>query len=134
MSVGIRGTDEFTGSHDLVNISQNKLHIAQYVWDTDTLSWIRQSGSTGGVATDVAVTNLPSVYRATKAPYAKRYDEPDVNTAYYGEATVGSFNNSPVWKIKKLTISGNTVVSIQYADGNTNYDNTWDNRYSLSYS
>lgn len=133
MSVGIRGTDEFTGSHDNVNISQNKLHIAQYVWDTSTLSWVRQVGTSGGPSSDVVVTNLPSIYRTTAYPYTIRFDEYNSEITYYGEAPAGSFENSAVWLIKRMTIVGSNVISIKYADGNSNFDNIWANRYSLTY-
>lgn len=42
----------------------------------------------------------------------------------------------PVWCIKKVAIATNggvqTIVE-QFADGNTNYDNVWNDRASLTY-
>jgi len=60
-------------------------------------------------------------------------DEPDSNTAYYGFAEPGSSTSDPVWRIMKKSVSG-TVTSYLWADGNTKFDNIWDNRTSLSYS
>lgn len=55
------------------------------------------------------------------------------STTYVGTATVGSTTSSGVWRIKRLSTSG-TVTTIAWADGNSNYDNVWDDRASLSYS
>ena len=114
MSTVIRGTDELTGSNDPVNITQNKLHIAQYVWDVNTLAWIRQTGS-AGTGTDVTVTNLPPTQVVTGTvslpTYAKRYDKVDETTSYLGDATVGSGQSSAVWRIQKLTFGVDGVVS-----------------------
>ena len=62
-----------------------------------------------------------------------RFDEPDVNTLYIGEAATNISSNEPFWKIRKLAKSG-TATSILYADGDEFFDNIWDNRTSLSYS
>lgn len=60
MSVSLFGKDSVTGSNDPVSISSNNLHVAQYIWDTNTLSWIKQTGSSGAVGSDVTVTNFPA--------------------------------------------------------------------------
>ena len=52
---------------------------------------------------------------------------------FVGEANPGSSTASAVWKITKIDKSG-SVVTILYADGNTNKDNIWNNRVSGSYS
>ena len=53
---------------------------------------------------------------------------------YAGEAAPGSTTASSVWRIKKLTYSGTNLSKIEFADGNTNFDNVWDNHASLLYS
>lgn len=53
---------------------------------------------------------------------------------YIGIASPGSLTSAAVWKIKKLVYSGTNVVQILWADGNTTFDNIWDNYASLSYS
>lgn len=137
MSTAIRGLDEITGSNDPVNISQNKLHIAQYVWDVNTLAWIRQTGASGGAGTDVVVTNFPDVQSISgtvvSPSYSKQYDEVSSSLAYLGTASAGTSNSSALWQIQKLSFTGNSV-SITWADGNANFDNVWNNRASLSYS
>lgn len=60
MSVSLFGKDSLTGSNDPVSVSNNNLHVAQYVWDTNTLSWIKQTGSSGATGSDVTVTNFPA--------------------------------------------------------------------------
>lgn len=132
MSV-ITGKDPITGSVDSVNLSSNNLNVAQYIWDTNTLSWIKQTGTSGGAGTDVTVTNLPSTYPITFPAYSKRYDQVDATTAYLGNAVVGASESSSVWQIQRLTFSGENVT-VQYADGNASFDNNWSNRASLSYS
>ena len=67
---------------------------------------------------------------ATESVYI---DEASSTVTYFGYAAAGGSTSSAVWKIKKLTVSG-TVTSILFADGNSNYDNIWNNRASLSYS
>jgi hypothetical protein len=58
----------------------------------------------------------------------------DSNPIYVGEARPGSASNAARWRIKKLTYSGTNMTVLQFADGNPNFDNVWDNRASLSYS
>lgn len=69
-------------------------------------------------------------------PYAKRVDFESSDTIIYQAwADPGSTNGSPVWRISKTTFlnaQGDSIV--EWADGNSNFDNIWDNRASLSYS
>ena len=68
--------------------------------------------------------------------YATRYDQ-DSSTptyAYLGKAQVGEATSSPVWQIQKLAFGTDGDVTITWADGNSAFDNVWDNRASLSYS
>lgn len=64
---------------------------------------------------------------------AIRIDETSNTVTYFGYAAVGSANSSAVWKIKRMTVSLK-ITTVVYADGDTNFDNIWDNRASLSYS
>lgn len=61
----VLGKDIVTGDQGAVNLSSGNFHVAQYVWDTDTLSWVKQTKSTGATGSDVNVTNFPSVYPVT---------------------------------------------------------------------
>ena len=51
---------------------------------------------------------------------------------YVGFSEFGSDTSMPKWKIKKVTEVG-TITTIQYADGNTKFDNIWDDRATLTY-
>lgn len=57
MSTFITGKSPVTGSHDEVFVTGNGFHVNQYVWDTNTLNWIKQASSGGGTGTEVTVTN-----------------------------------------------------------------------------
>ncbi len=61
-----------------------------------------------------------------------RIDEASTTVTYIGEASFSSSESLPVWRIYKLLTSG-TVMSLQWADGNDEFDNVWDDRASLSY-
>ena len=50
---------------------------------------------------------------------------------YVGEANIASPTSSPVWRIRKIDTS--TGVAIQWADGNSNFDNVWDDHTILTY-
>lgn len=60
-------------------------------------------------------------------------DEPDANTTYVGEALAGADTSAAAWRIKQISVSGN-VTTVNFADGDTNFDNVWDNRAILSYT
>ena len=59
-------------------------------------------------------------------------DSSNSNYIYVGDATAGSATSSAVWRIKRLDFTSGLVTT--YADGNTNFDNVYDNRESLIYS
>lgn len=50
---------------------------------------------------------------------------------YVGLADPGSGTDDPVWKIRKIDETSGTVIT--WADGNTKFDNVWDNHASLTY-
>lgn len=52
---------------------------------------------------------------------------------YYGYALPGSATSEPVWAIQRTT-EDKGVSTYQWADGNKNFDNVWDNRANLQYS
>ncbi len=64
---------------------------------------------------------------------AKKIDDTSTNKiTYVGAAVVGANGASSVWKI--FRINETSGFSIEYADGNSNYDNIWNNRTSLTYT
>ena len=60
------------------------------------------------------------------------------NVIYKGEANPGSAAGAALWRIQQITITtdggGNDDIAILWADGDSNFDNIWNNRLSLSYS
>ena len=54
-------------------------------------------------------------------------------TTYLGYADAGTLTSAASWAIKRIVETGNDA-SITWADGNTSFDNIWDNRASLTYS
>lgn len=68
--------------------------------------------------------------------YALQLD--DVTTTgvtYVGKAAIGSSASGAVWQIKKINETGSPIdLVITWADGNSNYDNIWNDRASLTYS
>lgn len=70
---------------------------------------------------------------ASASTYATRVDEASATVTYVGEAQPGVAAASALWRIKRITVSG-VVTLIEWADGNSDFDNVWNNRASLSYS
>lgn len=66
-------------------------------------------------------------------PYKLKFDEVSSSVSYKGEAAPGASTSAAQWRIAKITTTGNDI-DITWADGNTGFDNIWDNRASLSYS
>ena len=65
--------------------------------------------------------------------YTVRLDEASATVTYVGEGAINSVESNPVWRIRKLTTTG-SVLAIQWADGNQNFDNVWTDRASLTYT
>lgn len=139
MSTVVYGKDDVTGSNDPVSVTSNTLHVAQFVWDTNTLDWIKQTGGGTTPGTDVTVSNFPATQTiagsvtALTPTYAKHYDQASASIAYIGEATPGSSNASSVWRIQRLTFTGDNI-DIQWAEGNSNFSNSWSNRAAHTYT
>ena len=51
---------------------------------------------------------------------------------YFGWAPVNSATSASVWKIMRITYTGNDFV-LDWADGTKSYTNIWDNRAILTY-
>ena len=70
-----------------------------------------------------------------KEYYTLEYDD-DIagsNIEYFGwSAFSGATESQAVWRIMRITYSGTDFI-IQWADGNQNFDNKWENRATLSY-
>lgn len=65
--------------------------------------------------------------------YIKKVDGASSTVTYIGQALPATLTSSSNWQIQKVTVNGN-ITSIEYADGNADFDNEWDERASYSYS
>lgn len=71
--------------------------------------------------------------RDVTADLAQIIDEASSTVTYIGEATIATATSSALWRIRRVTVAS-TVTTVAWADGNSNFDNVWNNRASLSYS
>lgn len=53
---------------------------------------------------------------------------------FLGESEPGVATSLGAWRIRKFTYDGNKLISVEWADGNGNFDNVYDDRATLSYS
>ncbi len=62
----------------------------------------------------------------------QRIDESNPNEIYNGYAAAGASTGDPVWAIERISRRGDIIV-YAWADGNENFDNTWEDRLALDY-
>lgn len=111
--------------------TENVNQVANLVWDTGSLSWVRETqGGGGGGGGSVTQGTTPWV--TDDYQLALRFDSTASPVLYLGQALPGSSESSSVWRIQKIdTTSG---VSITWAGGAGTFTQQWSNRASLSYS
>lgn len=81
---------------------------------------------------DVNVTaNTDNIETRPQALATKVDDTTTANVTYVGEAVVGTSAASSLWRIKKIDETSGIVIT--WADGDSNFDNNWNNRASLTY-
>lgn len=113
------GVDGNTNQFNIVDVdSQGRQSSKQYVWDTDSLSWVA-AGAAGGI---IGGGGSSAVSYITLMDDTGTY-------LYVGEAMPNTSPASASWRIKRVS-----DTSVLYADGNANFDNIWNNRSSYSYS
>lgn len=71
---------------------------------------------------------------STNFPQPLRFDNATSFISYKGEAIPGTSPSVASWRISRISTDISGSIIIEWADGNTNFDNIWDNRASLSYS
>ena len=54
------------------------------------------------------------------------------DVTYIGKARCGSVTNQPVWQITRITAAG-AVVTQEWANGNGNFENIFDNKDTITY-
>lgn len=65
--------------------------------------------------------------------FSTRYDQVSSVLAYKGEAFVGASDAQASWRIQKLVYGTDGDVTITWANGNTDFSNTWNDRATLTY-
>lgn len=64
---------------------------------------------------------------------ATRIDEASATITYVGKATPGTATSAGTWQVQRLTDTG-SGLTVEWADGDDEFDNVWDSRAGLSYS
>lgn len=121
--------DKSTSMGSVAKVHQSWQEIANQGWDSKYntpafIPWLE----------DKSVS--PNVLRRmqTDIPLTIAMEYSGENPIYIGKAQPGTAKSAALWQIQKLTYDGNNVTDVQWADGDTDYDNVWNNRDSLSYS
>ena len=83
--------------------------------------------------TDITLNKDNDSVTSHQAELKTLIDEVSETVTYIGKAVPGANTSSASWLIKRITESG-TITTVAYADGNSSFDNVWDNRTSLTYS
>lgn len=65
---------------------------------------------------------------------AVQVDSSSATQILVGTAKVGTATSAAAWQIKRLDITGTTAVAVKYANGSVEFNATWDNRSSYTYS
>ncbi len=95
----------------------------------------------GGRPDDMTFTTFPAATAlpGEEALVALRYDDvpgasPDP-IAYKGTAVPGAAEGSAIWSVQRITfVAGTEDITIEWADGDSDPDNTWTGRAGFSYS
>lgn len=65
---------------------------------------------------------------------ARRTDFVTESLIYKGWAVCGASESNPVWRIQRIVIASDDDTQETWADGNSAYDNVWNNRGTYTYS
>ena len=77
--------------------------------------------------------DFPIVKTLSEAQVPPIIDQVSANEQYFGYAPLGTKEDSPSWKILKVTTLG-TVTTPGYPDGNNRYEYKWSERLTYTYS
>lgn len=97
---------------------QGRQSSKQYVWDTDSLSWVA-AGAAGGI--------IGGGGGSTTTSYQLQMDDHGTYL-YVGESVPGMATSSASWRIKKVTDTG-----VLFADATASFTKVWDNRATYTY-
>lgn len=84
-----------------------------------------------GVINPATSDKQDQIITALSSKYSVRIDKTSQSgILYIGKASIASSESGSVWQIAKVDTS---ILSVKWADGNSSFDNVWDNRLSLTY-
>jgi len=64
--------------------------------------------------------------------YDQKLDTVSPSLSYFGEAAPGSATSDAVWRIRRITTTGNDL-DVDWAGGSASFTHKWDDRLTLSY-
>ena len=108
---------------------------------SDTLTVTRAQKGTAATTKNTGGKTYKMISAVTKkmiddidCRYTLNHDESPENFFYRGDAEAGSSESSAVWRIRKVFLHNDGEnIEVVFADGDTEFDNIWDNRASLFY-
>ena len=131
-------TDEIiTPKTELESIVFNEITTEININDgIDEISIIEPTDELGIKFAEVLiVTNPNPADGELEVPYNVQVDFVDSDLIYKGWADPGSATSSPVWRIQRMTFVGSDEdLVLEWAEGNGNFNNVWNDRAGLSYS
>lgn len=140
--MSMQAIDDLSGLLQRVNASDGNLRIANFIWDTDTLSWVKQSqGSAGGPSSDVSVISTVGITNSqlraapietTNPSKASRVDDQGT-IIYIGYALPGVVDGGSTWAIKRVQTVGEELRT-EWANGVSTYTHSWSLRTGYTYS
>jgi hypothetical protein len=100
-------------------------------------TWVDDDGS-GTVGTEFTAARMNNIEQgilnASEYGFTIRLDEVSSTISYVGEADPGSAEGAAVWRIKKVDMTDPDLAAVTFADGDSNFDNIWNDRLSYIYS
>ncbi len=63
---------------------------------------------------------------------AIKVDQPSSTIIYVGEAAIASLASEAVWRIKKIDTTSGVIIT--WADGDSQFDNVWNDRTTITYT
>lgn len=114
-----------------INISQ--IDDVVSVADSDTVVSITEVEE----VIDLKVSDVTvQIIEDSSVPYAKRTDFVGEDKIYKGRAVPGSLDSDPVWQMWLITVTDvdEGDSNDTWADGNSSFDNVWNDHLTLDYS
>lgn len=84
------------------------------------------------LATEAKQDAIIAAIQESYPSLAVRLDDSNDPILYIGKASIGSATSSSVWQIAKLDTSSGLIKT--WADGDSLFNNKWDDRASLTYN